>query len=276
VTTAQNLALDATHVYWTDASSAVLRVPLTGGSVQTIAQGQATPYGLAVAAGYVYWSNNLGAAIMRAPSDGSGSPQTVASASQPYDIAVHQGSVYWIDGSDAHVWTAPAAGGTPTIAATPTSHGGSGTNTRLIESPAGPIVNSYSSPFWFVTSVLGGWSVQTGSGTAAATRDIAQDGVNVYYGGSTCGVGGVALAGGQNEGCELNSRFPSGFEPLAADACGIVYSGTPAFDVSLALHGVTYGVPLLLGAGADAAVVGGGFVYFHSTADSAIGKLALP
>jgi hypothetical protein len=63
VATVQNMVVDSTYVYWTDATDTVSRVPMAGGPVEPIWPGQAKPWGLAVDDSYVYWSNQLGGAI---------------------------------------------------------------------------------------------------------------------------------------------------------------------------------------------------------------------
>jgi hypothetical protein len=243
--------------------------------VQTIAQGQAKPWGLAVEGGYVYWSNGLGGAILRAPSDGSGSPQVVASATQPTDIALFQGNVYWIDLSDGNVWSAPEAGGSGVVAVMPPAP------VSMIGSPQGPFVISYSSSDWWVTSVAGQWATRVDLGYDNGNSDMAQDGTNLYYGGQGC-IGALGLANGQSAGCVYTSVNSSA--PLAAYICGILHPDTyypraspntltPA--LTLARRGVTWSMGLL-DAAVDRAAIAAGFVYFHSTTDNAIGKLPLP
>lgn len=52
------IALDATHVYFTDATRGrVLRVPRAGGPAETLVSGQDAPTSVAVDAQYLYWAN---------------------------------------------------------------------------------------------------------------------------------------------------------------------------------------------------------------------------
>jgi hypothetical protein len=60
------VATDATHVYFTNPDGRVLRVGKSGGTPETLAEGQAQPTGLAIDATHVYWSNADGGSIMRA------------------------------------------------------------------------------------------------------------------------------------------------------------------------------------------------------------------
>jgi hypothetical protein len=260
VTTVQNLAVGSQYVYWTDASSMVARVPIAGGAVQTIAQGQSKPWGLDVDGAYVYWSNQLGGAIMRALDDGSGTPQVVASASQPGDLAVHAGNVYWID-QGSNVWVAPETGGTASVAASPGTGAG-----RLIGSPRGPIV-SYTASSFSLVSILDGWTQSFGE--PATTADIAQDGVNVYYaphGGYA--IGALDLATGRPSG-RYDPLLQTYCNPAAAFGCGVLCYG------ALARLGVNYLAPFLPGS-VDRAAVSSNYAFFHSTTDNAIGKVAIP
>jgi hypothetical protein len=51
------LAVDATYLYWTDASGAVRRLALAKGPVETLATGLANPADIAVDATGIYWIN---------------------------------------------------------------------------------------------------------------------------------------------------------------------------------------------------------------------------
>jgi hypothetical protein len=96
------LALDSTSVYWANDSSfsggdaAVLRMPLGGGSITTLASGLSRATAVAVAGGHAYWSSPTG--VSRVPSSGGAvavlvsvvPPQNVASM-----LAVDATNVYW-------------------------------------------------------------------------------------------------------------------------------------------------------------------------------------
>jgi streptogramin lyase len=91
------VAVDATHVYWTNrGTSTIGRANLDGTGVnQNFITGAAEPRGVAVDAGHVYWTNATGT-IGRANLDGTGANQNfITGASFPFGVAVDAGHVYW-------------------------------------------------------------------------------------------------------------------------------------------------------------------------------------
>jgi hypothetical protein len=61
---ADSLAVDASHIYWTNSlEGTVKRVPLTGGSTETLATGQLSPGSIVLDDTFVYWGNRLPGAI---------------------------------------------------------------------------------------------------------------------------------------------------------------------------------------------------------------------
>jgi len=112
------LALDATNVYWLkSASGDVLRMPVSGTTPTPITSGQSNPWGIAVDATSVYWTNfnNATGTVMKAPI-GGGAPTTLATAQDgPHGITVDSTSVYWTNQTGGMVMKAPIGGGSPTI-----------------------------------------------------------------------------------------------------------------------------------------------------------------
>jgi hypothetical protein len=93
-------------------SSFVGRLPLAGGDVQHLADipgAQAFPIGIAVHAGYVYWTQRDGN-VLRVPA-GGGATEALASGEQnPGAIAVDDGGAYWLNAVSLGVDCTPANG----------------------------------------------------------------------------------------------------------------------------------------------------------------------
>jgi hypothetical protein len=275
VSTAQRFALDDAYVYWTDAAATVSRVPMSGsGPATAIWPGQSKPIGLAVDTDFVYWSNTLGGAIWRGAKDGSGSPALVTTATSPGDIALYGDSLYYTQaGSD--VWVAPKAGGTGKVSATPKDNrGGVAGPGMLLSTPYGPFTRTYSSPQWFFYSVLGGWSGGYTLCLGCSNGAFVVDGAKLFYSELGCWFHAMDANTGASLGCSYSQVFPGAglpITPLAANACGGYYADQTLW---LARFGVQAAIPIaVIDAGVDRAAIAGGFLYFHSTTDGAIGKL---
>jgi hypothetical protein len=120
------IAVDATSVYWasqntgcasrytqpSDRFGAVRELPLRGGAITPLASEQNCPWGIAVDASSVYWTDLDG--VMKAPL-GGGSPTMLATGQSPRGIAVDATSVYWTNvgyiGPSGSVMKAPLEGG---------------------------------------------------------------------------------------------------------------------------------------------------------------------
>jgi hypothetical protein len=93
------IAVDATHVYWTDAKAKTLmKVPKQGGAPVTLASGQDGISALAIDAANVYWVNNLTGdlgSVMKVAL-GGGTPIPIATQQYaPNSVAVDAMHVYW-------------------------------------------------------------------------------------------------------------------------------------------------------------------------------------
>jgi hypothetical protein len=94
------LAVDGTDVYWAalnaPTSTSILKAPLAGGAISTLATGQYGGSGLTVDATHVYWvNNNPNGSIVRSNLDGSALTTLVTAQNGPAAIAVDATSVYW-------------------------------------------------------------------------------------------------------------------------------------------------------------------------------------
>lgn len=99
------IAIDATHVYFAaSAGNAVLRVPLAGGPVETLAQDNGVSSNIAVDDGFVYYMTffGIGGQICRVPKTGAADagPEVLAATGNygmPF-IAADDANIYWTTG----------------------------------------------------------------------------------------------------------------------------------------------------------------------------------
>jgi len=121
-----DLALDETHLYWTDpVLGHVARAPLSGGDTEILCSGQLSPYHIALDDAYVYWANvgtrsgQADGAIARAHKTG-GCAEVLVEAIDPRDVAVEADRVLYLDALSLH--DVPKAGGEAVAIPTPGYH----------------------------------------------------------------------------------------------------------------------------------------------------------
>jgi hypothetical protein len=102
-----DLAVDDTHVYFANLGSGqIQRVPVGGGPVQPVAQGQ-HPYGIALDADSLYWVNTADGTVMKVAKSGGPTTQLATGQIGPVAIAVDGGIAYWLNLGGTDPETAP-------------------------------------------------------------------------------------------------------------------------------------------------------------------------
>ena len=117
------IAVDATHVYWTNQDTrTVMKVPIAGGTPVMLAMGATAaqlPWDVAVDGGAVYWNEYASpGSVMTAPVAGGAPAAVAAQQNGPRNLAIAGGNVFWINlwilGNDSGaVMKTPVAGGAP-------------------------------------------------------------------------------------------------------------------------------------------------------------------
>jgi hypothetical protein len=196
----QQMAVDATSVYWID-TSGVRKAPVGGGTAVTLAVGPPSQTGyMAIDSTSVYWT--VADSVLKVPLDGALPPNppytTIAAGqSRPQGIALDAANVYWVNSgnygaSDGSVVEMPLSGGVPVTLA-------SGRNAP------GALILAASRLVW--TEAGGLWTVGLSGGTPTSIASpspggfgmLAFDGTDVYWTNAD-GTGGtiqkVPLSGG--------------------------------------------------------------------------------
>ena len=186
-------------------------VSTAGGEV--LASDQQLPWGIAVDATYVYWTNRAASgAVMRMPKGGGTPSALVPSLSYPSSIAVDDAEVYW--GNVDVLSRAPIGGGAVTDLDSDGAFSIALDSTRIFVS-----TNVWSG----IASVS-----KDGGGSAFLERDldvvgaIAVDGASVYWtsGGAMGGVYSIPTAGGSMNILASGQNTPNG---IAVDATNVYW-----------------------------------------------------
>jgi hypothetical protein len=173
----QNIATDATHIYWTNRNGdQVMRAAKAGGAVETFAAGQDGAQGIALDASHVYWTNFFGDQVMRRAKSGGELESLATVQDGAYGIALDATHVYWTSGEDDTVMRRAKAGGAiQTIAAS--------------QSTVRGIAVDETHVYWAVAGFAGevkrapktGGNVATISAPEGAAEGVALDATHVFW-----------------------------------------------------------------------------------------------
>ena len=105
----RSLDADERHVYFAE-GNAIRRVPLTGGAVEPVAEGQYAPRDVMVDGTHVYWANSLAPSISRVPKAGGAVEVFVAGSAS--SLVQNETTVFWW--GSGGIMQRPKAGGTTT------------------------------------------------------------------------------------------------------------------------------------------------------------------
>lgn len=175
------MAVDATHVYWTTTSSSsdqrydVLRVAKRGGPVETLATDQSDAVGLTMDGTHVYWLARTGECVARRIAKTGGPVATIASGLPcsggwaTTQAVVDDTRFYWT--GDGGVRAVAKSGGTPAVVAEARSA------TLLVQDATKIYWGEANGPLW-AQSKSGGAKVKL---LEASPARAAVDGSSLYY-----------------------------------------------------------------------------------------------
>jgi hypothetical protein len=281
-----DLTVDDQRVYWTDTGAGTISsVPLSGGSVVTIASGQSKPLRVAVDATHAYWANNLGGAIMRAPKDGQGAPEVVVAITSPEIFALAGDYVYVATSN--HVDRVLKTGGT--FSTFSTVMGAQNDTLTFTE-----IAADDTAIYGITNRALGGpvlWRIQLSDGTShqlpfgitmmTPPLPLRLDATNVYFenGYNLHHVVGLEKTQGSSQ-VQIDPALPTNmyigttdwFDAFAPTECGIVWSHG---NVIVHQRPQQRTAALLTSGPIARTTYANGYVYWTAT-DGTLNRLALP
>jgi hypothetical protein len=268
------IAVDSTSVYWSNFQSAIVKVPLGGGTASTLNAGR-TGAGIAIDSKNVYWAYTVvcaagqtcppySSAIMSVPLGGGAATTLALSDAQANFVAVDATSVYWTDVVGVLLKVPLGGGPTTTLLSSQGEPYAVATAGGHLFATVNPNGSTGGSSLGSVLSVpVGGGAPLTISAEANAwLTSVAADSTNVYwtnYGSSepnnTNGVVMKAAVGGGS----ATTLAVGQHDPVAIAVDGTnVYWGNAGTQSEGYLDGSLVKVPLAGGAPVTLATGGGG------------------
>jgi len=108
------VAVDAEHLFWTDAAGGTVWVAnLDGSDPQRLATGQNSPAGVAVGGGHLFWASSGDGTIWQANLDGTNARAILTGQVSPQGVAADATHVYWANSLDGSIWQANPDGSNP-------------------------------------------------------------------------------------------------------------------------------------------------------------------
>lgn len=106
-TNADNLVVDGTTIYWSS-SKGIHSISTKGGATTDLAPASSTVRALAVDATHVYWTDESAGLIQRVLKDGSGKPEILAiEQAKPWGLALTAQTIYWANGASSQIMKLP-------------------------------------------------------------------------------------------------------------------------------------------------------------------------
>ncbi len=221
------LAVDTTHVYWTDGmlEESVVSIPVAGGTAATLFSGSVVE-GLAVSTGSVYFWSGAGPVNLVSVPLPMGTSSNLLMSATPGPLVASGNSIYWSDAT-GDVVTVGADGGTVSTLAM-------GSASAFV---AGNMASDGARVYWVEQDTSTGTasllSLATTGGqpstlaTSFRISSVATDGSNVYYTeNSNADTGDVAKVGTTGGTPTTLYAGAAGFTGVVVDAMSVYWVNT--------------------------------------------------